>query len=571
MVILAGHDQSRAESWDELAALDTPLLYWGQASWEGDGKDPHAGPPVDAWKFRHAFEGTQIFGGTGSGKTSGSGRTIALAFLTARYFGKHPFGGLVLCAKPEEVALWANFNDRLQDSHGGKLGLGYCSLAGRKPENVIVFGVNHRHYRDLGLVPAPEAGFCFDYLGFMSTLGSREDGQDSYTQTLVNLFLTVLEGGAQVSSNADPYWNDAIRQMLTNAIDLIRLAMGTVPGLSISIEEINRIVLSAPHSRAHAYSAEFKRGRCWQLIAAAEQSSHAPPRESHQGEPLGKQSLQRRADLRLTIDYWLRDFAGLTDRVRSVVESSFTAKATAMLRRPMCDLFSASNRGAQPVTPTLTHQGKVVILDLSVKQFGEVGRFAQILFKTVWQRATEHPSRRVHPNPVFLWADESQYFVTSEDALFLQTARSNKVATVYMTQNISNYHVALAGRAGIAATDSLIGNFQTKIFHANGDPVTNEWAERLFAHERATLLGVNWGGSNQGGNVSQAWLPAIPAAEFMRLKKGGRAMSNTVEAYVFVSGHPWLRTPESKSTLKLKQELISRPGVRVCFDQGLRP
>ena len=46
----------------------------------------------DLWRVKDACEGTVIFGGTGSGKTSGSGRALATAFLAAG------FGGLVLCA-----------------------------------------------------------------------------------------------------------------------------------------------------------------------------------------------------------------------------------------------------------------------------------------------------------------------------------------------------------------------------------------------------------------------------------------------------------------------------------------
>ena len=53
--------------------------------------------PKDHWTLRDACQGTQIMGGTGSGKTSGTGRAIAMAFLRAG------FGGLVLCAKPVEL------------------------------------------------------------------------------------------------------------------------------------------------------------------------------------------------------------------------------------------------------------------------------------------------------------------------------------------------------------------------------------------------------------------------------------------------------------------------------------
>ena len=50
----------RSQSWD----LDTALLYFSK-------RDP--------WTLRSAAEGTAILGATGSGKTSGPARAIALA------------------------------------------------------------------------------------------------------------------------------------------------------------------------------------------------------------------------------------------------------------------------------------------------------------------------------------------------------------------------------------------------------------------------------------------------------------------------------------------------------------
>jgi len=64
------------------------------------------------WTIRNAVEGVQIFGGIGSGKTSGSGRFLALKYL------KNGFGGLVLTAKPDEKKLWveyATLTNRLND------------------------------------------------------------------------------------------------------------------------------------------------------------------------------------------------------------------------------------------------------------------------------------------------------------------------------------------------------------------------------------------------------------------------------------------------------------------------
>jgi hypothetical protein len=57
----------------------------------------------DAWTLEDAFQGTVIFGSTGSGKTSGSGQLLALKFLKAG------FGGLVLCVDIEEANLWRSY------------------------------------------------------------------------------------------------------------------------------------------------------------------------------------------------------------------------------------------------------------------------------------------------------------------------------------------------------------------------------------------------------------------------------------------------------------------------------
>lgn len=57
----------------------------------------------ESFTIRQACEGTQIFGGIGSGKTSGSGAALAKSFLRAG------FGGLVLCAKKDEVDTWKRY------------------------------------------------------------------------------------------------------------------------------------------------------------------------------------------------------------------------------------------------------------------------------------------------------------------------------------------------------------------------------------------------------------------------------------------------------------------------------
>lgn len=68
--------------------------------------------PENYWSLNDAFQGVQVFGGTGSGKSSGSGQALARAFLDAN------LGGLILTAKTDEVFAWQKYAEaagRLED------------------------------------------------------------------------------------------------------------------------------------------------------------------------------------------------------------------------------------------------------------------------------------------------------------------------------------------------------------------------------------------------------------------------------------------------------------------------
>ena len=85
---------------------------------------------VDSWNYTDAYRGVQIFGGIGSGKSSGSGKTLALSYL------KNGFGGIVLTGKVDETEAWLEYakqTDRLTDiivfgEHNSKYVKNYPSL-----------------------------------------------------------------------------------------------------------------------------------------------------------------------------------------------------------------------------------------------------------------------------------------------------------------------------------------------------------------------------------------------------------------------------------------------------------
>jgi hypothetical protein len=208
-------------------------------------------------------------------------------------------------------------------------------------------------------------------------------------------------------------------------------------------------------------------------------------------------------------------------------------RLTCLLRSPFRQLFC----GQTTITPDQTFEGKVVILNLPVKKFGESGRFAQILFKTIWQRAVER--RGSQGKPVFLWADEAQFFVTKYDMQFQQTARSSRAASVYLTQSVVNFRASLDSANSTNISDSLLGNLQTKIFHANACPLTNEYAQKLFGEEMQTVVGHTTSQAGRSNSFSKTILPILPAIRFTVIRKGGSSNNKIVEAYIFQAGRVW--------------------------------
>lgn len=457
-----------------------------------------SGEPKDSWTVADAFEGVQIFGATGSGKTSGSGAALALQML------RLGFGGLILTVKKDERDLWAHPST------------GYCALAGRR-NDLIVLSKDPR-----------DGGHQFDFLEYESKRTGPGAGE---TAEIARLFSTVLEAAGQGGGSSDAYWSRTLNQLLTNTIDLARFALGKV-----SLRYLADVVHEAPISIAQTQTKE------WQAVVTAA-TAHA------------KTDVEIR-DLGLTLDYFNQEFPRLSDRTRSSIVSIFTSMADVLLRGTIGGIFTS---GKFTVVPELTHEGGLILLDLPVKEHGEVGRIAQMVFKYIWQRAAERRDRSRPMRPVFLWCDESQELITGHDAAFQATARSSAVATVYLTQNLRNYHARLGGGAKAEAeTDSLLGNLGTKIFHANGDPTTNRWAESLFAHGPAQKQSGSVSDSRVTVGWSEATEPVVPAKRFTTLLKGGKVNNRRVEGIVFQTGRTWAATGDNHITHLFEQPDNSR-------------
>jgi hypothetical protein len=205
--------------------------------------------------------------------------------------------------------------------------------------------------------------------------------------------------------------------------------------------------------------------------------------------------------------------------------------------------------------PEETHAGRIILIDLPVEVYNEVGVCAQMVWKHCWQRATaRREPEKDGGRPVFLWADEAQFFCSKSDLQFQATARSKMTSTVLLTQNTPTYFE----RAGQDRTNALLGNLQTKIFHANGDHMTNTYAADTIARSVISRSNTSISPTGLSFGTSEAVDYTVPPAEFQRLRRGGEENDCTVDAYIFQAGRIWPSTGESFLKAAFKQPNLKK-------------
>jgi NAD(P)-dependent dehydrogenase (short-subunit alcohol dehydrogenase family) len=471
-------------------APDTPLLSFTHSR-------------ADLWTIRDAFEGVQIFGALGSGKTSGSGAAIARAYLAAG------FGGLVLTAKPDERELWEQ----------------YAYATGRT-NDLLIF--------------KPGNPYQFNFLHYEMNRPGAGAGD---TENLVTMFTHVLEASERSTGRNEPFWDRTLKQLLRNAIDLVAAATGRV-----RLDEVRDVIKTAPQNPEQLENEAWLESSFCLTCIRDGSNKELPP--------------YRQRDFEAARDYWLNEFPTLAEKTRSIIVTMFTSMADTLLRGKLYELFCTK----LTIVPEMSEQGKIIILDLPVKEYGDSGRFAQVLFKYLWQKAIERRDTRRNPRPVFLWADEAQNFCTSYDMQFQATARSSRACTVYLTQNLPNYYAAIgSGDKAKHETDALLGNLQTKIFHANGDPVTNQWAAELIGKSWQQHTSTNTGRSESAwgdqprqnttsAGTNESYDYDVPPTAFTMLRKGGEPYGFIVDAYIFQSGRAWTATGKSVTHAAFRQK-----------------
>jgi len=320
---LFGGKPAPASAWDE----QTKLIHWKGERGSAD------------WTIGDSFEGVQVFGDTGSGKSSASAKLLATALLRAGY------GGLVLTVKPGDTDDWK----KLLAENG-------------RADDGIFFG--------------PDSGHCFNFLQYELNHGIKNGLGSLSAAQILSEMVSLAQRGA---GRADDFWTQAANEMISHTLEIIR-ASGETPSLKLAKE----LIESAPRSPGEArdlQEQDDERKLLWKLLKRGQTAAGAND------------------DFKLAKDFWLVQFPQMAEKTRSSVVATFTASVA----QYFCpEIIHRLFGGTTNVTPDHIAAGKIVVVNLPVKRFGAAGRFAGIVWKYCAQLAFERREDKDRPVFIFV-------------------------------------------------------------------------------------------------------------------------------------------------------------------------
>ena len=406
-----------------------------------------------SWTLRSAFQSTLVLGGTGSGKTSATGRALSSALL------RSGAGGCVAVCKPSEIDLWKM----------------YATMHGRE-HDLIVFDASQG---------------C----NFIAYEFSRKgvEGANSVTDCIMRILDAAEKAAGQgAGRDGEQFWKNTSRQMLLYSISSLYGATGKV-----TVEDIVRFVTTAPTKRPTTPEElqHVEKSFAFRILKQFEQ----------------KPVCEIPADVKKAVNnYWALQYTALSEKTRSSilihVTSSLNRFATGMLRKCFCDKTT--------VVPEMSFAGKIILLALPILVMNEEAKIGQQLFQFLWMRAVESRNglgKQFSERPVFLFVDEFQYYIHQYWDTFLSTCRDSRCAVIAMTQSLPTLYAQL-GKDSTDFVDGLIGKCTGGIiFHLNSCSRSNKWAMELIGkglklrktqtHSVTSGMNTNRGGSQAATNA----------------------------------------------------------------------
>ena len=477
---------------------------------------------LDSFTLRDAVRGVFVTGAIGSGKSSGIGDFVAHKYITAG------FGGIVLCAKVGEADEW-----RIR-----------AKLAGA--EDRFVFFSKDDIYR-------------FNPLMYEM---SRTDEGGKSTEAMVDLFMRLSRLGSRMrggsgSGSKDPFWDLVLERLVKAMLDILKLS-GEPLTVNNMVRLLRAMLQEAGYNKFEIYCLE-KDLLLENMASLKEQNDTLSQAEiiEQAEQDIQSQFFKtwdknylisclykiERTDLNeddaLTYDVakqvFLYDFPSMDEKLKGSINETFYAFAN-----PFRSGLLAKYMGASYITPEImpecTFEGKIIVLDFPIHQYGILGAFAQVLYKKLWQDAVQRRAITPKTVPVFQFIDECQFFLDEGDMLFATTARSSKACLCLLTQSTSNLYAMIGNKDKV---HSLLGNLTTKCFHNNDSYINNEWSSKTISNTKVSKSH----GSMQGvqmASVSELYERQVQPQDFLSLKNGGEINDFLVEGYLTrLGGRPF--------------------------------
>jgi len=433
---------------------------------------------------------------------TGGGKSSGPFQYVIRSFLRAGFAGLFLCAKPGDAEKYEEL----------------AGLEGRAAD-VIKFGIGTH---------------SFNFLSYEATRGG--EGQ----AVIHNLVLMIMQA-AEISarSQKQDFFEQAMTQLLSHCLEVVTTATG---GVDLGL--VNKLIQTLPQSLTQAEDPE----QFYSMHILADAERRATPERQH--------------DIALARDYFLFHWPGLASETRSSISITLQVLLDSFLRYPLHDLLSSGTT----VTPDDVLAGKILIVDVDEKKWKLVSKITGVIWKFSLQRAIE---RRVQSNqlrPIFIAADEAQFWASSNDQAFQTTARSARGLSVYATQNLHNFYTELGAsdNNSHSRVKSLLGNLQNRFGGQNLDEDTNHWyAETLskikveqvsYSHSSNTSppspsdrMGTSRTSYSRSESTSIHEEYALPHNLFTGLKRGEDSQGKIVESILISAGKKFRWGPLKKA------------------------
>ena len=439
--------------------------------------------PDDAFTTRQACGHIVALGGVGSGKTATFGTTIAEAMLRAG------FSGIVGCVKVNEADRWREFGRR-------------CGALDR----MEFLSTESDHRLDM-----------LTYLAHHSPSGE--------TENIIHFLTNLLEAEAEQKGHKDSerYFKEAANEMLRSILTSLRLA-----GQPLTVRLIHDCITSAPKQHGEFYSESWQRESfLYHTIYDAWVNVKGDPH-----------LLQ---DLETARNYWLQHQD--LDRARGSVESTFTSFASMLSYGPINRMLCSGEVNFTP--EQYLEEGRILVMDLPLKQDFAVGMLTQRCLKSLFLRAAEQRAVTDETRPVLVYADEGNLLITNDDLEFMQTAREAKCSYISLAQNLPAYIAAFGdGPSARVKADKFLGLSQNLVLFQQSDHKTAEWASdrlgKIWTHKSSTHGGFTpspsmLGGGHQsiGGGTHEMLAAQVEPVEFSTLEVPTPENDWQAESYVY--------------------------------------